>query len=84
MYCNKCGQEITDDSSFCKHCGAKIIKVKKSNSNKTLAFVIGAVVLAGCCGYALYKDYKDRNPVLNSPADITDELIKIFPMNNTI
>ena len=78
MYCNKCGQEITDDSSFCKHCGAKIVKVKKVRSKKFLAIVFGTVVLAGMggyLGYPLYKAYCELNPVLNSPSDITDELI---------
>ena len=49
---------------------------------KTLAVIIGAVIsvvgtvaLAGYSAYALYKDYTDPDPVLDSPSDITQVLI---------
>ena len=82
MYCNKCGKEITDNSVFCNHCGAKIVKSRNASSHKTLAIVIGAIALTGWCGYALYKDYREKNPVLNSPADITDEIISRIAYND--
>ena len=82
MYCNKCGKEITDNSVFCNHCGAKIVKSRNASSYKTLAIVIGAIALTGWCGYTLYKDYREKNPVLNSPADITDEIISRIMYND--
>ena len=82
MYCNKCGKEITDNSVFCNHCGAKIVKSRNASSHKTLAIVIGAIALTGWYGYTLYKDYREKNPVLNSPADITDEIISRIAYND--
>ena len=82
MYCNKCGKEITDNSVFCNHCGAKIVKSRNASSYKILAIVIGAIALTGWYGYTLYKDYREKNPVLNSPADITDEIISRIMYND--
>lgn len=42
---------------------------------KTLAVIIGAVALVGYGGYELYKKCTAPNLVLNSPEDITGELI---------
>ncbi|WP_405366927.1 BspA family leucine-rich repeat surface protein [Ruminobacter sp.] len=42
---------------------------------KTLAVIIGAVALVGYGGYELYKKCTAPDLVLNSPEDITDELI---------
>ena len=45
MFCTKCGKEISDDSQFCIHCGAKQTpmvsvpidrKIQKSGNNKKL------------------------------------------------
>ena len=82
MYCNKCGKEITDNSVFCNHCGAKIVKSRNASSYKILAIVIGAIALTGWYGYTLYKDYREKNPVLNSPADITDKIISRIAYND--
>lgn len=86
MYCSKCGKEIADGSVYCNHCGANIIKA--SNSNKRLV-AIGAVIAllaAGVFGvakwYEKYQTYRAANPVLNSSADITDELINKILANN--
>ena len=46
MFCTKCGKEISDDSQFCIHCGAKQTpmvsvpidrKIQKSGNNKKIA-----------------------------------------------
>ena len=76
MYCNKCGQEITDDSIFCKHCGAKIIRAGSSNKRLGAIGAVIALLAAGAFGAAKwYENYREMNPVLNSSADITHELI---------
>jgi len=60
MFCTKCGKEISDDSQFCIHCGAKQTpmvsvpidrKIQKSRSNtkiinKKIIAVIAVIVLA--------------------------------------
>lgn len=33
MYCNHCGKEIADDSTFCMHCGTSIFNYKSSLDN---------------------------------------------------
>ena len=50
MYCEKCGAEITEDSSFCKKCGNA---VKKQQDDKKQ----GPVILAN----PLYDDEKKLN-----------------------
>jgi len=83
MYCNKCGQEITDDSIFCKHCGAKIIRAGSSNKRLVAIGAVIALLAAGAFGAAKwYENYREMNPVLNSSADITDELINKILANN--
>jgi hypothetical protein len=34
MFCSNCGKEINDTSRFCCFCGAKVISIKKSMTNK--------------------------------------------------
>ena len=60
MFCTKCGKEISDDSQFCIHCGAKQTpmvsvpidrKIQKSRSNtkiinKKIIAVIAVIVFA--------------------------------------
>lgn len=60
MFCTKCGKEISDDSQFCIHCGAKQTpmvsvpidrKIQKSGNNKKIAnkkiiAVIAVIVIA--------------------------------------
>ncbi len=60
MFCTKCGKEISDDSQFCIHCGAKQTpmvsvpidrKIQKSGNNKKIAnkkiiAVIAVIVFA--------------------------------------
>ena len=35
MFCNNCGKEIIEDSTFCPNCGNKIGEVKKEKSSST-------------------------------------------------
>ena len=86
MYCFKCGKEIADDSEFCGHCGAKLKGTKKSRSYTKLitATFLTALIATGIGfgGYEWYVNYKINNPVLNSPSDITDELIQKIITNS--
>ena len=34
MYCNKCGKEVTEDSVFCKFCGAKLTNEEVDDTEK--------------------------------------------------
>lgn len=34
MFCTNCGQEIDDDSVYCRHCGDKILKIKEEEKIK--------------------------------------------------
>tara|TARA_Y100000310_G_scaffold186269_1_gene186414 strand:+ start:66557 stop:66778 length:222 start_codon:yes stop_codon:yes gene_type:complete len=35
-YCNKCGEELKEDTKFCHNCGNKIVKgIKEEKKNKT-------------------------------------------------
>ena len=85
MYCSKCGKEITDGSVYCNHRGAKIIRA--GSSNKRLAAIVAVIALlaAGTFGAVKWYEnyhYREMNPVLNSSADITDELINKILANN--
>ena len=76
MYCSKCGKEITDDSVYCNHCGAKIIRAGSSNKRLVAIVAVIALLAAGFFGAVKwYENYREMNPVLNSSADITHELI---------
>ena len=74
MRCHKCGHKVTEYDTICKHCGTKISKTY-ALLIKTLAILAVGVCIAGYYCYALELDYIEHHPVLNSPADITDELI---------
>lgn len=36
MYCSKCGKQIEDDATFCKHCGYRIKQKEKKNPFENL------------------------------------------------
>ena len=80
MYCSKCGKEIADGSVYCNHCGANIIKA--SNSNKRLVAIGAVTALLAAVAFGAIKTYRATNPVLNSSADITDELINKIITNS--
>ena len=76
MYCLKCGKEISDGSVFCKYCGATL---NDSGKKKSTGITAGLVILAGLgafTGYQYCREYRALNPVISSPDDITNELIK--------
>ena len=86
MYCSKCGKEITDGSVYCNHCGAKIVRAGSSNKRLVAIVAVIALLAAGTFGivkwYENYQTYRATNPVLNSPSDITHELINKILANN--
>ena len=89
MYCFKCGKEIADDSEFCGHCGAQLKGTKKNRSyTKPITVALLVLIVAGV-GFWRYQKYVDdkinyeiNNPILNSPSDITDELIQKIITNS--
>lgn len=83
MYCFKCGKEIAETSIFCQYCGTQIVKTK-SSTKKIIAFIALAciVCLASYFGLEEYKIYKERNPILNSENDITNDLINKIIAND--
>ena len=83
MYCSKCGKEITDGSVYCNYCGAKIIRAGSSNKRLVAIVAVIALLAAGIFGAVKwYENYREMNLVLNSSADITDELIDKILANN--
>ena len=81
MFCHKCGKEIPDNSVFCQHCGTTIKSPTKGKSNGLkVGIIAGLVILAGM-GFGGYKYWKERNPVINYPHDITDDLIQKIAYN---
>ena len=85
MYCSKCGKEITDGSVYCNHCGAKIIRAGSSNKRLVAIVAVIALLAAGIFGAVKWYEnyhYREMNPVLNSSADITSELIDKILANN--
>ena len=83
MYCSKCGKEIADGSVYCNHCGAKIIRAGSSNKRLVAIGAVTALLAAGIFGAVKwYENYREMNLVLNSSADITDELIDKILANN--
>jgi len=39
MFCNECGNKITDETKFCSKCGNKIIIVQHQGNNRLLKFL---------------------------------------------
>lgn len=91
MYCHKCGKEIPDGSEFCCHCGASVkTSVKASGKSLKPILIAGiATVAVIAAGLGLYKGYEhwqkcyaEKNPEINSPKDITDDLIQKIIAND--
>ena len=82
MYCHKCGKEIPDNSVFCQHCGTTIKSPTKGKSNSLkVGIIAGLVILAGTGVFEGFKYWKEQNPVINYPHDITDDLIQKIAYN---
>ena len=82
MYCHKCGKEIPDNSVFCQHCGTTIKSPTKGKSSSLkVGIIAGLVILAGTGVFEGFKYWKEQNPVINYPHDITDDLIQKIAYN---
>ena len=82
MYCHKCGKEIPDNSVFCQHCGTTIKSPTKGKSNSLkVGIIAGLVILSGTGVFEGFKYWKEQNPVINYPHDITDDLIQKIAYN---
>lgn len=65
MFCNKCGKEVPDNSSFCNFCGAKI----DININDTTPKSREDLIISAC------KDCVSKH--LKSPATVNFPVIEI-------
>ena len=82
MFCHKCGKEIPDNSVFCQHCGTTIKSPTKGKSNSLkVGIIAGLVILAGTGVFEGFKYWKEQNPVVNYPHEITDDLIQKITYN---
>ena len=82
MYCHKCGKEIPDNSVFCQHCGTTIKSPTKGKSNVLkIGIIAGLVIFAGTGVFEGFKYWKEQNPVINYPHDITDDLVQKIAYN---
>ena len=82
MYCHKCGKEIPDNSVFCQHCGTTIKSPTKGKSNSLkFGIIAGLVIFAGTGVFEGFKYWKEQNPVINYPHDITDDLVQKIAYN---
>lgn len=83
MYCNKCGKEIADGSSFCSHCGSYVAnqrepdagpeipekRPRKKSKWKTVLIVIGVIWLIGVVPQIINAIIGARD-FKNSPSEI--------------
>ncbi len=79
MRCQKCGKEIAADSKYCCFCGVprRCEHPRNGSFGKKLinAAIIAGIIAASGTILALIMYQNKLNPVLNSPEDITDNLI---------
>ena len=75
MICNKCGKEIPADSVFCQHCGTTIeqTKVKTKKGLVVTGITVGLIIVASL---GVYEYRRNLNPVIDSPDDISQDLIQ--------
>lgn len=66
MKCNKCGNEITENSKFCTNCGVKVDKTNEKNNKNTITiklsyFIIAIVIIIVIVGLILFFISKQQN-----------------------
>ena len=91
MFCYKCGKEIADNSESCELCGAKLKETNKRKSKtKLLISILSVLIMVAVIGVIKIgiwwnqwsAEYKIKNPILNDPSEISDELIQKIRTNS--
>lgn len=69
MFCNKCGNEIPDNTKFCSYCGNKISNIKEDNKEiimvkqkghgclVTLLFIIALPTIIGIIIWLIFISF---------------------------
>lgn len=79
MKCPYCGNEISDNATFCGFCGNPIVKSKKKDKAKIIVPLI-IIIAIGIAGFFIFKNKTDPNKI-NEDEVITmtvDELAVIL------
>ena len=76
MICNKCGKEIPADSVFCQRCGTTIEQQTKVKTKKGLVVTGITVGLTLVASLGVYGCSSNLDPVIESPNDISQDLIQ--------
>ena len=87
MYCSKCGKQIPDGSTFCSHCGHKIISNNPGDNLRKGIFSVGralkgfAIRLAVCAVICIGSPFiftKFSKSLIENPPVVSKENVEIF------
>ncbi len=73
MYCNNCGEKISNQASFCPHCGAPVQQAGlytspvKKPASQGLKTTIISIVSAALIGFGVFAYFQWIKPSSNSP-----------------
>ena len=74
MKCPNCGKEITDDSLFCEHCGAKVTKETPKKPKKWVLWLVG--ILACIVSFVVVASVLDKK---DEPISRTEQAVRKIP-----
>lgn len=73
MKCPHCGQEVTDESLFCGHCGAKVIREEKRYCPQCHQEVENQARFCNRCGYDLSNHVNEKSQEIKTPQETVGE-----------